>query len=193
MYVCASLKHRRVQQHCMKIPQGDNQEPKGPQKATNKRIRLVRYSISALLVLLGALLLTLTILRFVDVTAGRNNTVDKPISDVLNMADQHKLKSVSIVGDEVYAISISGQKYTASKEDGQPVTDIFRHDGVSVTIDNAQGTQWTQGCRRLSFSSGRHGWPGYSLCSFKSQAFKRVASLHPFQRCSRRRRGKDGT
>src|SRR5579859_5767064 len=123
----------------MKIPQHDDQEPKSPQKATKKRARLVRYGISALLVLLGTLLLGFAILRFVDTTIGRNNTVDKPISDVLNMADQHRLKSVSIVGNEVYATAADGQKYHAYKEDGQPVTDIFRHDGVSVTIDSGQG------------------------------------------------------
>src|SRR6266702_4492313 len=129
----------------MKIPQHDNQDPKGSHKATNKRSRIVRYSISASLVLLGLLLLGLVVVRIVNITVGRDNTVDKPISDVLNMADQHKLKSVSISGNEVFATGTSGQKYHAFKEDGQPVTDILRHDNVSVTIDSGQNIQWTQG------------------------------------------------
>jgi cell division protease FtsH len=129
----------------MKMPQQDNQEPKSPQKAPRKRSRLVRYSVSALLVLLGVALLGFVVLRFVNATTGRNNVVDKPISDVLNMADQHKLKSALIQGNDIFATSTTGQKYHAYKEDGQPVTDTFRHDGVTVTIDNGQSTQWAQG------------------------------------------------
>src|SRR5437667_7736961 len=129
----------------MEMPQPDNQEPKGPQKASRKRSRLVRYGVSAFLVLLGVLLLGFVVLRFVNATVGRNNVVDKPISDVLNMADQHKLKSALIQGNEVFATSSTGQKYHAYKEDGQPVTDTLRHDGVAVTIDSGQNTQWGQG------------------------------------------------
>ena len=129
----------------MKMPQEDNQEPKGPQKATRKRSRLVRYSVSALLVLLGALLLGFVSLRILNATIAHDNVVDKPISDVLNMADQHKLKSALIQGNEVFATSSTGQKYHAYKEDGQTVTDTLRHDGVAVTIDSGQSTQWSQG------------------------------------------------
>ena len=127
------------------MPQEDNQEPKSPEKATRKRSRLVRYSVSAFLVLLGALLLGFVALRVVNATIARDNVVDKPISDVLNMADQHKLKTALIQGNEVFATSSTGQKYHAYKEDGQTVTDTLRHDGVAVTIDNGQNTQWGQG------------------------------------------------
>jgi len=129
----------------MKMPQEDNQEPKSPEKATRKRSRLVRYSVSAFVVLLGALLLGFVALRVVNATVARDSVVDKPISDVLNMADQHKLKTALIQGNEVFATSSTGQKYHAYKEDGQTVTDTLRHDGVAVTIDNGQNTQWGQG------------------------------------------------
>jgi cell division protease FtsH len=129
----------------MKMPQEDNQEPKSPEKATRKRSRLVRYSVSAFLVLLGALLLGFVALRIVNATIARDSVVDKPISDVLNMADQHKLKTALIQGNEVFATSSTGQKYHAYKEDGQTVTDTLRHDGVAVTIDSGQNTQWGQG------------------------------------------------
>jgi len=129
----------------MKLPQEDNQEPKSPEKATRKRSRLVRYSVSALVVLLGALLLGFVALRIVNATIARDSVVDKPISDVLNMADQHKLKTALIQGNEVFATSSTGQKYHAYKEDGQTVTDTLRHDGVAVTIDSGQSTQWGQG------------------------------------------------
>jgi len=129
----------------MKMPQEDNQEPKSPEKATRKRSRLVRYSVSAFVVLLGALLLGFVALRVVNATIARDSVVDKPISDVLNMADQHKLKTALIQGNEVFATSSTGQKYHAYKEDGQTVTDTLRHDGVAVTIDSGQNTQWGQG------------------------------------------------
>src|SRR6266480_744158 len=129
----------------MKLPQEDNQKPKSPEKATRKRSRLVRYSVSAFVVLLGALLLGFVALRIVNATIARDSVVDKPISDVLNMADQHKLKTALIQGNEVFATSSTGQKYHAYKEDGQTVTDTLRHDGVAVTIDSGQNTQWGQG------------------------------------------------
>src|SRR5438874_9067230 len=129
----------------MKMPQEDNQKPKSPEKATRKRSRLVRYSVSAIVVLLGALLLGFVALRVVNATIARDSVVDKPISDVLNMADQHKLKTALIQGNEVFATSSTGQKYHAYKEDGQTVTDTLRHDGVAVTIDSGQNTQWGQG------------------------------------------------
>src|SRR5437588_7979997 len=129
----------------MKMPQEDNQKPKSPEKATRKRSRLVRYSVSAIVVLLGALLLGFVALRVVNATIARDSVVDKPISDVLNMADQHKLKTALIQGNEVFATSSTGQKYHAYKEDGQTVTDTLRHDGVAVTIDTGQNTQWGQG------------------------------------------------
>src|SRR5438045_3679000 len=129
----------------MKIPQHDNQEPKGPQKATRKRSRLVRYSVLASLVLLGVLLLGLVVVRVVNITIGHDSTVDKPISDVLNMADHHLLKSALISGNEVFATATTGQKYHAYKEDGQTVTNDLRRDGVTVTIDSGQSGQWAQG------------------------------------------------
>ena len=129
----------------MKLPQENNQEPKSPEKATRKRSRLVRYSVSAFVVLLGALLLGFVALRVVNATIARDSVVDKPISDVLNMADQHKLKTALIQSNEVFATSSTGQKYHAYKEDGQTVTDTLRHDGVAVTIDSGQNTQWGQG------------------------------------------------
>src|SRR6266702_7082818 len=129
----------------MKIPQQNDHDPKSPQNAPSNRFRFVRYSISAAVILFGMALLVLVIVRIVNITIGHDNVIEKPISDVLNMADQHKLKSVSLSGNEVFATGISGQKYHAYKEDGQPVTDILRHDNVSVTIDSGQNIQWTQG------------------------------------------------
>src|SRR5258708_495854 len=112
----------------MKLPQHDNQRPRPPQKTTKKYSRLVRYSLMAFFMLLGGALLVFVILRIGNVSIGRDSTVDKPITDVLNMADQHKLKSVLISGNDIFATSKTGQKYHTFKEDGQPITNILRHD-----------------------------------------------------------------
>ncbi|HEY6411901.1 MAG TPA: ATP-dependent zinc metalloprotease FtsH [Ktedonobacteraceae bacterium] len=128
----------------MKLPQQHNREPKPPQKATKKYSRLIRYAIPVLIVLLAIITLGFVAYRLGNLATGNIRTVDKPISDVLNMADQHKVKSVLITGIEVLATGTNGQKYHAFKEDGQPVTDVFRHDGVTVTIDSSQGDQWMQ-------------------------------------------------
>src|SRR5437588_9600978 len=128
----------------MSIPQHHDQDPKGPQKATNTHSRFGRHRTLLVCVALGIALLVFVAVYLVTVISGQKHTIDKPISDVLNMADQHKLKSALISGDEIFATGTSGQQYHAYKEDGQPVTDILRRNHVSVTIDSGQSTQWTQ-------------------------------------------------
>ncbi|MFL5704138.1 MAG: ATP-dependent zinc metalloprotease FtsH, partial [Ktedonobacteraceae bacterium] len=131
----------------MKLPRQDDQESKGPtpQKATKKKTsRLVRYGTPIALAVLGVIVLGFLIIRVANVTFGRDNTIDKPITDVLNMADHHKLQSVVINGNDIVATGTNGQKYHAYKEDGEIVTDILRRDGITVSIDNGQSTQWQQ-------------------------------------------------
>lgn len=105
---------------------------------------LVRFGVPALVVLLGAVFLGFVVARLVSSNMSHYNTLEKPISDVLNLADQHVLQSVTINGNDVYAVNRNGQHYHAIKEDGQSITEIFRHDGVTVNIDNGQQAQWTQ-------------------------------------------------
>ena len=134
----------------MEIPPQDNPEPtrpnssRSPQKTTRKRTNLVRYAVLALVLLLLVAVLALAVTHVLKINFAVSNTQDRPISDVLNLADRHQLKSVTISGDDVFATSISGQQYHALKEDGQTVTEIFRHDGVAVSIDNGQHTPWGQ-------------------------------------------------
>ncbi len=118
----------------MSIPQHDDQDPKGPQKATNTPSRFGRHRTLFVCVALGIALLVFVVVYLVTVTPGQKRTIDKPISDVLNMADQHRLKSALITGDEIFATGTSGQQYHAYKEEGQPVTDILRRDHVSYQL-----------------------------------------------------------
>ncbi len=106
---------------------------------------MIRYGVSAFFILFGIAILGFVAIRVGNFTSARDRTVDKPITDVLNMADQHKIKTALISGNVILATGTNGQKYQAYKEDGQTVTDSLRHDGVTVTIDSGQTDQWTQG------------------------------------------------
>src|SRR5258708_31805774 len=122
--------------------------PRPPQKGTKRRTRLASYGMWILiaLVLLRRMVIVFGVIatHTIHINFGYSNIQEEPISEVLNLADHHQLKSVLISGDEIFATSISGQQYHAIKEDGQAVTEIFRHDGVAVSVDNGQRMQWTQ-------------------------------------------------
>jgi cell division protease FtsH len=93
-----------------------------------------------------------------------------------------------ISNDDVIATSSVGKQYHAVKEDGQAVTEIFRHDGVTVNIDSGQQTQWTQtivdlflvvlAVGGMFFLIRRSGLGGQSLPFARSKA-KRFNESHP--------------
>src|SRR2546430_1421368 len=178
----------------MEMPQPDNQEPKDPnsprtpQKATKARAILSRFGIPAIVVLMGVLLGGIVTARVVSSNNSHSNTLEKPISDVLNLADHHVLKSVTISGNDIFAIDTKGQHYHAAKEDGQSVTEIFRHDGVTVNIDNGQQNQWMQGLLDLLFLGVvigvlylffRRGGIGAQAGTFARSKAKRFNEMHP--------------
>ncbi len=134
----------------MQIFPKDNRESTKSQsssrKALKKRNAVARYGLAATLVLAGILLLVMAITHTINLSQSSVTVQEKPISDLLNMADHHELKSVTINNnDDVVATGLKGQQYHALKEEGQSVTEILRHDGVTVSIDNGQQTQWAQG------------------------------------------------
>ncbi len=94
---------------------------------------------------MGVALISFAVVRVVSITVGQSNVRELPISSVLNMADHHGLKSVELSGNDIYATGTNGQQYHAVKEEGQTVTDELRRDGVSVTVDTGQSSQWWQG------------------------------------------------
>ena len=178
----------------MEMPQPDNQEPKDPnsprtpQKTTKARALLYRFGIPAIVVLMGVLLIGVVAARVVSSNNSHSNTLEKPISDVLNLADHHVLKSVTISGNDIFAIDTKGQHYHAVKEDGQSVTEIFRHDGVIVSIDNGQQNQWMQGLLDfllLGIVIGalylffRRGGIGAQASTFARSKAKRFNESHP--------------
>src|SRR5438105_14393605 len=106
----------------MQTPQPDNQEPKGPNstpsspKTTRKRTIWVRFGVPMLAIFLGLALLAVVIIRIASTNGSHVNTQNEPISYVLNLADQHALKSVTINGDDIVALAKNGQQYHALKE-----------------------------------------------------------------------------
>lgn len=115
-------------------------------KTSKKRSLVVRLVVPIACVAVGLILLGLAGMSFVKITFGGAAVAqEKPISDVLNMADKHMLKAVTISGDDITATGVNGQTYHAIKEDGQSVTEVFRRDGVAVSIDSGQRGQLTQG------------------------------------------------
>src|SRR5689334_1999649 len=125
----------------MEMPQHDNHDPeqKIPEtprpsikpRFTKRRALMYRYGIPAF-----ALLLLVALMSFVVVTMTRGmsrvNVQEKSISVLLNMADQGKLASATIIGDDVNAVGKNGQHYHALKEDQLPVSELLRHDRVDV-------------------------------------------------------------
>ncbi|MGH2457567.1 MAG: ATP-dependent zinc metalloprotease FtsH [Chloroflexota bacterium] len=57
-----------------------------------------------------------------------------PISQMMNLADQHQISQVLISSDTLYATGTNGQQYQATKEEQQTVTEHLRLDGVVVTV-----------------------------------------------------------
>ena len=178
----------------MEMPQPDNQEPKDtnsprtPQKTTKAWALLYRFGVPAIVVLMGILLVGIVAARIVSSNNSHSNTLEKPISDVLNLADHHVLKSVTISGNDIFAIDTKGQHYHAVKEDGQSVTEIFRRDGVIVSIDNGQQNQWMQGVLDfllLGIVIGalylffRRGGIGAQASTFARSKAKRFNESHP--------------
>ena len=178
----------------MEMPQPDNQEPKDPnsprtpQKTTKAWALLYRFGVPAIVVLMGVLLVGIMAARVVSSNNSHSNTLEKPISDVLNLADHHVLKSVTISGNDIFAIDTKGQHYHAVKEDGQSITEIFRHDGVIVSIDNGQQNQWMQGLLDfllLGIVIGalylffRRGGIGAQASTFARSKAKRFNESHP--------------
>ncbi len=173
----------------MDIPPKDNRgTTKSTSKTTKKRNLITRYLIPIAFIILAVSLLVFAGVRLVSLTVGGTSIQDKPISDVLNMADRHRLKSITIDGSDVYATSKTGQQYHGIKEDGLALTDEFRKDGVSVSIDSSQHGQWLQGAvdillialvAGMMYFAIRRGNMGGQAAPFARSRAKRFSETRP--------------
>jgi cell division protease FtsH len=132
--------------------------------------------------------MSFAVARIVTITVGQGNVREMPISSVLNMADHHQLKSVTLSGSDIYANGTNGQQYHAVKEDGQTVTDELRRDGVAVTVSDGQSSQWVQGLLDLLLIAAiagtilffiRRGGIGSQAMPFARSRARRFNESHP--------------
>jgi cell division protease FtsH len=173
----------------MEIPPKDNRgTTKSTSKTTKKRNLVTRYLIPMAIIILAVMLLVFAGVRLVSLTVGGASIQDKPISDVLNMADRHQLKLVTIDGSDVYATSKTGQQYHSVKEAGFALTNEFRKDGVSVSVDDSQQGQWLQGAvdillialvGGMMYFAVRRGNMGGQMAPFARSKAKRFSETRP--------------
>ncbi len=116
-----------------------------PPKVVKRRKLVARYALAMGLIIVGVACLAAVGMRLVHFTLSGPAVQDRPISSVLDMADQHQIKTVTITGNDIVAQSVTGTRYHTVKEEGQPVTELFRHDGVAVSVDTGQQNQAAQG------------------------------------------------
>jgi cell division protease FtsH len=134
----------------MDMPPKDKRETtnstsrKSSPKASKKRGFLARYGLPIALLTIGVLLLGVVGVRLISASQSAAAAQARPISDILNMADSHQLKSVVLSGNSLTATGVNGKQYTSYKENDQSVTQLFRHDGVQVSVNNGQQGQWLQ-------------------------------------------------
>jgi cell division protease FtsH len=121
-----------------------NKPPKSPQKPERRsppwqNPRLIVLAIVAAAMFVGLI----AVLIYTHQPTGP--VVEQTsISQVLTLADQHKLRSATIDSNTVTAITTNGVHYSATKEDGETLTQYFRDRGVdvSVTATDASAPFW---------------------------------------------------
>ncbi|HEX9056022.1 MAG TPA: ATP-dependent zinc metalloprotease FtsH [Ktedonobacterales bacterium] len=94
--------------------------------------------VLGLLLLLAMALSIAAVITGVSVRMGTPTTQaphSVAISQVLALADQHQIRSVTLKGDQVTATTRNGQIYVATKETGQPLTSYFIDHGAVVSVD----------------------------------------------------------
>ncbi|WP_157506357.1 ATP-dependent zinc metalloprotease FtsH [Ktedonobacter racemifer] len=159
------------------------------QKAARKKNAILRYSLAGSLIVVGIILLGVALARLAGVSFGASTVQEKPISAVLTMAQQHKLKSVSLSGNDVTATAADGTQIHAVKEEGQPVTPFFTQNGVTVDVQDPQSGQWVQGLEALVlillvvgsmvFFMRRSGGMGGQAAPFARSKAKRFSESRP--------------
>ena len=111
--------------------------PKSPDKPSFLTVlrqrRVIGFVILIATVMLFAFIGTSAAYRINGKSAAAERDVS--ISQILTMAEQHHIKSVTLMGDHVTAKGTDGKTYVATKEAGQTLTTYFVAQGVSVSVD----------------------------------------------------------
>lgn len=180
----------------MEMPPKNNQETNdrnsksqgNPRGIEKKRKLVVRYIVPAVLIVVGLVCLVIACAGLLHVTIGSTAAQETPISSLLDMADQHRLSSVTISGNDIMAQGTKGQQYHSVKEDGQAITEQLRKDGVTVNIDSGQQGQLAQGAIDVlliavivggMFYIVKRGSMGGQSMPFARSKAKRFSESHP--------------
>ncbi|MFI5274887.1 MAG: ATP-dependent zinc metalloprotease FtsH [Ktedonobacterales bacterium] len=121
--------------------------PKSPHGRSLFALLRERPLLGAAVIALSAMLVAAVVTGITISASGHSApTHQVGISQVLTLADQHKLRSVAIKGDEVTAKGTNGQIYVATKEDGQTLTTLLMDHGAAVTVEAPGGgiAGWVQ-------------------------------------------------
>src|SRR5690242_15239755 len=108
-----------------------SKSPKSPKTPNPSPLR--RQRALALIIIGAALLAATVVFAVLGITAhGSSDTTvhQSSISQILALADQHKLKSATLAGNTVTVTATDGQQYVATKEDGQQLTNYLLAHGV---------------------------------------------------------------
>ena len=118
--------------------------PKTPKPPSLRKRRAIALIIAGSALLAATLVLAIFSLNGHDSGPQIHQT---SISQVLTLADQHKVKSAVLEGSQVTVTTTTGQQYSATREDGQQLTQYLRERGVSnitVTAPSQGLPAWVQ-------------------------------------------------
>ncbi|HEX6799595.1 MAG TPA: ATP-dependent zinc metalloprotease FtsH [Ktedonobacterales bacterium] len=124
--------------------------PRPPTSPKTPKLPSLRRRRAIALIIAGSALLAATIVLAIFSLNGRDTGPQihqTSISQVLTLADQHKLKSAVLEGSQVTVTTVAGQQYSATREDGQQLTQYLRERGVSnitVTAPSQGLPAWVQ-------------------------------------------------
>src|SRR5262249_6007869 len=128
----------------------DSKAPKTPKSPKSPKLPPNRQRARVLIVLGAVMLLATLIFAVIGITSHAHS--DPPaqntsIGKVLQLADQHQLKSATLEGPMVTAVANDGKRYSATREDGQPLTQYLRDRGVAVSVEESSAGMpgWAQG------------------------------------------------
>jgi cell division protease FtsH len=132
--------------------------PKTPKTPNPSPLR--RQRALALIIIGAALLAATAVFAVLGLAAhGSSDTTvhQSSISQILALADQHKLKSATLAGNTVTVTTNDGQQYVATKEDGQQLTGYLRAHGVQ-DVSVAKAADGTPGWASIAMDIALFGF-----------------------------------
>ena len=114
-------------------------KPMAPAPGPSKKPKLPKNRRRAFVLILTSAMIVSALAVVVGITLSAHTTSgpavrQTSISTVLSLADQHQIRSAVIEDNTVTVTTTNGQEYTATKEDGQALTQYLRDRDVNVSV-----------------------------------------------------------